>query len=199
MLRFRTAIHQIVIRQVALHQVVRATIALGAMVILASCGAQRYQIDSQKQLFTLTNLHPDEQRSLLYSVNYQMPALIPVCTPVDVAVISSKKMIFTVPSTGKKYQYVFHRRSMTEGVEAHVAKYFGEKCPDLNSMPPTDQAGIQKGIALQGMTKQGVLVAIGYPPTHQTPTLDSDNWRYWRNKFAQFEVVFTNGVVSAIR
>ena len=49
------------------------------------------------------------------------------------------------------------------------------------------------------MSKAGVLVAIGYPPDHATPSLDANEWIYWRNKMFRFGVQFTGDVVSGIR
>lgn len=49
------------------------------------------------------------------------------------------------------------------------------------------------------MSKDAVLVAIGYPPITRTPTLESDDWTYWSNRFNTFIVYFENGKVSRIK
>ena len=41
-------------------------------------------------------------------------------------------------------------------------------------------------------------LAIGYPPEHATPSLDSDVWTYWKNRFGKLKVTFANGKVSEI-
>src|SRR5215204_3865536 len=57
---------------------------------------------------TLVNLHPDEERRQLYSVNYQMVSVIPRCTPIAIDATSKKGIEFTVTSSGRQYDYAFH-------------------------------------------------------------------------------------------
>lgn len=63
-----------------------------------------------------------------------------------------------------------------------------------------DQQGIEQGKAMKGMTKQGVMIALGYPAKHRTPSLDSNSWAYWRGRFGEPRLVEfdENGKVVAI-
>ncbi len=83
----------------------------------------------------------------------------------------------------------------------HLDLYFGPHCPDLDALQlnEIDFQGIEQGRVFGGMTKNGVLRAIGYPPVHQTPSLDLDRWTYWRNRARRFMVYFRDGVVVRIR
>ena len=49
---------------------------------------------------------------------------------------------------------------------------------------------IKNGIIVDGMSKNAVLVAYGYPPEHRTGSLYSNRWIYWRNKFVTFAICF---------
>jgi hypothetical protein len=49
---------------------------------------------------------------------------------------------------------------------------------------------IQQGIVEPGMTKQEVLMALGYPPAHRTPSIEQPIWTYWRNRWDVFMVYF---------
>ena len=177
---------------------VGVVVALGA---LSSCARRvRYPVQESEQVYTLTNLHPDEARGRLYSMNYQQPGLIKVCSPVRIDRVSSRAMSFTVLSTGRRYEYILHRLDRAP-LEHHIGKYFGQRCPSeqLRALAAADVAGVQQGQVYQGMTREGVILAVGYPPPHATPTLDSDVWRYWRNRFDSVEVYFSNGRVVGIR
>jgi hypothetical protein len=56
---------------------------------------------------------------------------------------------------------------------------------------------IRSGIVVRGMTRKAVIVSFGYPPEHQTPDMNSDNWYYWRNKWGKLVVEFdANGKVK---
>ena len=62
---------------------------------------------------------------------------------------------------------------------------------DLEALSAVDREGIMKGKALEGMTKRGVRIALGYPATHETPSLDSNVWTYWTNRFRRMTVGFS--------
>ncbi len=145
---------------------------------------------------TLVNLHPDEGRNVLYSANFQQPGLIPRCSDITVKSVTDKRLVFVVNSTGTEYTYVKHKTSVAPW-EEHLEKVFGTNCTPSTGMSDIDQKGIKEGRAYVGMSKQGVLDAIGYPPTVRNP-MEMDTWTYWRNHWATFRVVFENGMVSHI-
>ena len=176
--------------------VLAAPMATGAF----GCGGPAYVVEGSGPTYLMTNLHPDARQRIL-SVNYTSPrggSLLPICTPVTLERIRGRQIVFRADTTGMRYSYVLHR-STRSPIEDHVQRYFGTECPNIAGMTPEDQAGIQNGQVYQGMTKQGVIMALGYPPEHQTPTLDGDVWRFWATGNGSFEVYFTGGVVTGIR
>jgi hypothetical protein len=155
----------------------------------------------QTGVVTLTNLHPDEPRSRLFSINYQQAGLIPVCSAVTLLERSKKRLVFRVESTGKRYEYYYHE-AIREPFADHLARYFGTRCPRaaIDQLPELDRRGIRLGQALIGMTKAGVVFALGYPPPHATPSLDADRWLYWTNRFDKLAILFDEqGRVLAIQ
>ena len=44
----------------------------------------------------------------------------------------------------------------------------------LQSFAPGVQQSIRDGYVERGMTREQVLMAVGYPPTHETASLDQD-------------------------
>jgi outer membrane protein assembly factor BamE (lipoprotein component of BamABCDE complex) len=179
-----------------------------ATVALAACGSLDIK-DSQgndltasgASVKTLTNLHPDEARARLSAVNYQMPGLIPVCTDVTLLDSSKKRLVFKVNSTGRQYNYDYHRSAL-DPLEIHLQQYFGSQCnsAEIQRLSAVDQEGIRLGKATVGMSKTGVKYAIGYPPKRDTPSLDSNEWKYWSSHFKNMFLVFdAQGKVSEIR
>jgi len=52
----------------------------------------------------------------------------------------------------------------------------------------------------KGMSREQVLMAVGYPVSSENPNLDSKVWHYWLSSFAEFRVVFDDrGLVSEIQ
>jgi hypothetical protein len=158
-----------------------------------------YPLIGQSPVYTLVNLHPDEPRQRLYSVNYQQPGLIPLCTKVKLESLDKRKLTFRVLDKDREYEYVFHK-SLREPIPKHLDRYFGTKCEaKLDSLSEVDRKGVQSGSVMPGMTKRGVILAIGYPPEHATPSLDSDLWTYWKNRFGKMQVHFSGNKVTEIK
>lgn len=160
-------------------------------------------IDMMKaeKVYITTNLHPDEANSRLYAVNYQLPGLLPRCTEINVKKLSRKKFIFEVPSRGKTYTYINHKAA-AEPFNEHLKLYFGTTCDSnkVKRMSKKDQEGIKAGRPLLGMTRDGILLAMGRPPKHVNPMLDVSEWVYWRNKWARTAITFNEkGIVTGIR
>jgi len=61
------------------------------------------------------------------------------------------------------------------------------KYPDLSA---ADQEGIQAGRAQKGMTKQGVMIALGYPARSRTPSIDESVWWFGLDRSRWAEVRF---------
>ncbi len=66
--------------------------------------------------------------------------------------------------------------------------------------PARDQEGIKAGKALPGMSRKGVLAALGYPAAHETPSLEQDTYTYWRDRFRRLVVTFNEaGTVVSVK
>jgi outer membrane protein assembly factor BamE (lipoprotein component of BamABCDE complex) len=59
-------------------------------------------------------------------------------------------------------------------------------------------SAIHQAEVLEGMTKEQVLMALGYPPARLTPSLNSPNWRYLDGGKRTLEIFFEDGVVGRI-
>ncbi|WP_016956399.1 outer membrane protein assembly factor BamE domain-containing protein [Catenovulum agarivorans] len=148
------------------------------------------------------NLHPDTSRGKLYSLNYQQPGLIPMCAEVVIKDIDEKAIEFTY--FGQTYTYLWekHTRKAGESLAENFNEFFGESCDQaaVAKLSKIDQDGIKSGIPKVGMSKQGILFAMGRPPIHANPNLDSNTWMYWLNKFKRQAIEFNDqGIVTEVR
>ena len=77
---------------------------------------------------------------------------------------------------------------------------FGRRCePDaLKGLNALERKAIEHGEVEVGMSKAAVLLAIGYPPEHRTPSTRDNLWVYWRNRFNRFVLQFDGDRVSKI-
>ncbi|SMP46543.1 hypothetical protein SAMN06295888_10436 [Desulfonatronum zhilinae] len=106
---------------------------------------------------------------------------------------------FTVADTGQKVFFEFHRGRMGMGEHEYIELITSGSPVSLDRFSEQDRKGIKTGKVYTGMTKEGVLTALGYPAKHRTPSLESNTWIYWRNRFMTMGVVFDgNGRVVSI-
>lgn len=150
-------------------------------------------------VYTLTNLHPDDERGVLYAVNYQQAGLIPRCSRVDLTRLKRKSLTFTVLDRGKEYVYENHEAA-AEPFPDHLLHWFGTECDpaDVEKLSELDQEGVRTGKVSVGMSRQGVIYAIGYPPRHVNPNLEASEWTYWWNRFNRFIIRFDGDTVESI-
>ena len=155
------------------------------------------------KLQTIANLHPDMTRQLLYTMNYQLPGMIPVCSEVVIKRVMKKELSFTY--NGQEFDISYDSFSKEAGVsfqDAVKGIFFGATCDKakMQSLGKVDQDGIRAGAPRVGMTREGILFAMGRPPFHANPSLESDTWMYWRNRFGRLAVEFgSDGKVINIR
>ena len=152
-------------------------------------------------VYTLTNLHPDERRSVLYTMNYQMDGLIPMCTEVKLLERTYGYLEFQAMESGRIYTWTEHGNAGEEFINI-ISKYFGTECnkAEIEQLSEIDRKGIFLGKVFPGMSRQAVIYALGYPPVSKTPYLETSRWYYWRNRVNRLYVDFDqSGIVTKIR
>lgn len=70
----------------------------------------------------------------------------------------------------------------------------------LAGYPAAVREAIQSSRVMRGMTREQVLMALGYPISSETPHLDARLWKYWLWTFSPFDVHFgADGRVTDIQ
>jgi len=117
------------------------------------------------KLQTIANLHPDMGHRVLFTLNYQLPGLIPVCSDVRLTKVSKKKLEFEY--SGQLFEIGYE--GFTEGAGVSFQKavesiYFGKACDKakIQSLSKIDQDGIRTGEPIDGRRNfTGRLTAAG--------------------------------------
>jgi len=76
---------------------------------------------------------------------------------------------------------------------------FAKKKINFSKFTALERTQIDNGTVAIGMSKDAVIVAIGYPPITETPNLDGNTWVYWSGRYNKFNVHFKDGKVSRIQ
>ena len=132
------------------------------------------------------------------TTNYRKGIFVPVNTEVTF-VKATKKVILVKLPNGKELKIQNVEEYSGEDIDGIFTRTFSTEKVDLSKFTEAERKGIAAGEAVAGMKKAAVIVALGYPPKHQTPSLESSKWRYWRNRFGTFLVNFDGDVVSSIK
>ncbi len=153
------------------------------------------------------NLHADMPFDKISSVNYQLQGeLLPWGTKVRIVRVMRNFLVFDEVGRNHRFSYEFHRKTRrTVPLVEHIRRVFRENVDDLKrqvaAMSDVDKDGIYEGRAKPGMSREGVLVAIGYPPefANRDALMTEHAWVYWVNRHERMVVSFNrHGRVSRI-
>lgn len=177
-------------------------IAILALCALFTLPASALELEKGKTYVLLSNLHPDMNKRVLYTINYNLPALMPMCDEITVVKKKKSKLIFEWK--GQEYTFVYdgHTKKSGTSFDDALSFYIGESCDKkkLASLSEIDRKGIRTGLPHKGMTREAIVYAMGRPPIHANPDLDAASYTYWINRFKRKVIDFNEaGIVSDIR
>jgi hypothetical protein len=176
--------------------------ALGAGLLLASCHRSGTppepprQVDS-RTLYTCCNLHymGDE----ISDANYWTGNKLPAGTAVRIEKLTKDSVTF---GAGEQHITLEHEYgTKQEPFSRYLDKILvpNDPRPRIGAYPPAVRRAIDNSKVERGMTRDQVLLSLGYPPTHRTPSLREREWTYWYNRWVTYKVVFDDaGKVSDV-
>lgn len=159
-----------------------------------------------QDLYLKYNIHTQVDRANVLKgsyANYTNPGdghlIIPAGTKINITKKSRRGFYFTHDVSSQEAFVEFHEPRMAMSVDAYIDLITSTSPVSLSRFSATDQKGIKEGRAIVGMTREGVMTALGYPAAHRTPDLDASRWIYWQNRFRTLAVDFgTDGKVASI-
>ncbi len=144
------------------------------------------------------------QFSLMYernchrTTNYRKGVLLPVNSEVILIKKTGGKIVVALEG-GQQLTIENVEKYSGENIDGIFARTFASQKVDLTPFSEMERRGIASGEVKTGMSKKAVIIALGYPPKHKTPSLQSNQWRYWRNRFGTFVVHFEEDRVAKIQ
>ncbi|MDR2018062.1 MAG: hypothetical protein LBQ00_04200 [Syntrophobacterales bacterium] len=156
-------------------------------------GVHHTELDIPRYL--KNNIHCQQRYGELRAsyINWTDPAgighvIIPVNTPVIVDVSRRYPRIETQNIPKKTIIFELDKGRIEMSSEQYINIITSPQPTDIERRSAIDRKGIQEGKVYEGMTKERVRIALGYPAAHKTPSLDSAAWWYWTNMDQQVEV-----------
>lgn len=176
-------------------------LTLFALVLLSAAEAQAQR---GMDIYLRYNLHVFERdgRLLAFYSGWISPgpghSIVPYNSRVNIRE-GGQGMLIRLPD-GRTVDFDWEQRRMNMTLEQYVGMIGSPTPVSYPELSKLDLSGVAKGVAYVGMSKQGVLVALGIPPSHKTPSLEGNVWLYWKNRHRKLAVEFDSyGIVARIR
>lgn len=146
-------------------------------------------------LYTASNIwyqKPDE----ILATNPATGTMIPAGTLVSRYAINDKgRNAVIVFESGENSQFsiVFNPRHFPgKTVNDIFSRMFTNRTLSerISNLSNAEIEGIRLGQATKGMSKDAVLISLGYPPEIRTSSTDQNTWTYWVDRFRTRQLVF---------
>lgn len=162
---------------------------------------------AEGRVYTKYNIHAQSKDGYNLKAsyaNFTAPGaghvIIPAGTEINVTKHGWRGFVFTYDGGNKKVTFEFQKKRMGMSMDEYIAKITSPEPVKYNKLSKKDKKGIADGKAYKGMTKKGVMIALGYPAAHRTPSPDSNSWTYWTNRYRTLVVEFNDkGKVVEVR
>jgi hypothetical protein len=119
--------------------------------------------------------------------------------PVNKRRLFTKNYSFQVVGQDLSVVFEYDAKRMRMDYGQYIALITSPQPVSLDRLTGSDRKGVTDGKVYVGMSKQGVMTTLGYPAVHKTPSLDSNSWTYWKNRFRTMRVEFDQtGRVSQV-
>jgi len=181
-----------------------AAVILGLSTLILGCtregvkmsAEESSRLGDQAKLYTAYNLWY-EKPDRMFVINYRRGIMIPAGTEVTAVRVkqSSRKPTIKFKTASNRNEYTINfTPKFFPGVTIDEVneRLFSDKPLEERTagLKPLEIEAIRKGQLVEGMCKEAVLIARGYPPSHETPSLDADVWYYWEGRFVKEVVRF---------
>lgn len=155
-------------------------------------------------LYTRYNLHfiaEDGKNKASYANWTEWPGhdMLPYNSKIRIEALGSRIYVVDM-SENRPITMEFNSSRMGMSPKDYVSMITSPTPVSYEGLSDVDQQGIQAGKAMVGMSKQGVMIALGYPAKHRTPSTDGNTWIYWKGRHDAYAVEFDDsGKVTAVQ
>lgn len=133
------------------------------------------------------------------TTNYLKGTLVPINSKAKLLKYNRKTIIILLEDTGVKVRIQNVKKFSGASVNAIFDRMFSMDEVDVDKYDKKTSKKIRLGVVDIGMSKKQVLMALGFPPAHETPSLDLDQWKYWKNRFNTMLITFDDDRVINVQ
>ena len=176
-----------------------ATVASAWLALVATTAAAPAAAQDTYSGFLCCNMRSDGR--WISDINYAESGkfLLPLGTPVTITGYGRQRVLVEIKGQA---QALGNDYSRDMPLDAFAQRYVlrEDPAPRLAAWPEKVQRAVRSARVTRGMTREQVVMAVGYPITSENPHLDAPDWRYWLHTFQEFRVFFDDaGQVREVR
>lgn len=134
------------------------------------------------------------ERGTYKSTNYRRGTPVPINTPARLVSVGSKEFVINVRGENIKVENIPEYTGVS--TPEFAAKMLSPEPTPIDGYGKRMASDIRSGTLRLGMTKEQAILTRGYPPIHETPSLEGDRWVYWSSRFVKQTIVFYDGILS---
>jgi hypothetical protein len=164
-------------------------VVAAAGAVLGGCQRTSAQLGIPERAgYTCCNLH--HEGDWISDGNYAELPMIAAGAPARVKSYGRNHALVDVNGRPMRLGHDYGREQ--ESLQQFVNKIVVTSDPKakLATWPAATQDAIRQGKVMVGMTKEQVIMALGYPMTSENPSLDADLWRYWASSFGPYQILW---------
>jgi hypothetical protein len=162
-----------------------------ALVVFAMlfCASTRAMAEDLISGFLCCNMHSDGQDISDLSIGGPEQHVVPVGSPVRATSFGKHRVKVVVEN---KNQTLRNDYSRDLPVDQFAKRFIVHDDPALKikSFPQNIQYAIAAGHLVKGMTREQVLMSVGYPASSEVANLSSNEWLFWITDKVQYRVKF---------
>lgn len=191
-----------------MRNLVRASILIGlflfAMIALVGCsnrfdGPEDPPPSAQIGATYYTQVGMYYEKGHYRTTNYGVGVFLPMNSAVELIEFGRKSFTVAIVKTGETVECVNYPKHTNWSLVESFDKLFSPQKVSLLKFNANERKYIESGQISKGMSKAAVIAARGYPPSHETPSLQRDQWKYWKNRWDTIIVKFKNDRVENIK
>jgi hypothetical protein len=151
---------------------------------------------AQSDGYTCCNLHYDGD--WISDANWSSLPKIPAGTPIRILEYGDNRVSVDI---GGRRMFLGLDYGRKQGLRAWAQLMVVAEDPKkrIAAWPAAVRETIESGKVAVGMTREQVIVSLGYPPAHATPSIEALQWKYWHTTHGTFLVVWdANGRVKDV-
>jgi hypothetical protein len=169
-----------------------------SVLIIAPAAAADYSAPSLPfKGFACCTLH--YEKDWISDGNYSVLPSIPAGTPITVLKYGRHKAYAEINGQKMRLGHDYGREQETLDQWVHKIVVDVDPTAKISGYSPDVQAAIRQGRVMTGMTREQAVIAVGYPLTSETPSLDSPIWRHWVSSFEEYQLLWgPDGLIREI-